>query len=292
VRGRARQGGGGVVGSSTLEVVRQVEAELRSAGVPSPRVDAEYLVAHAGSSSRSGLYSAGPLEEGELTRLRSLVERRIRREPLAYVLGEWGFRRLTLTIDSRALVPRPETETVVDRCLSLLADNSEPRVLDVGVGSGAIALALVDEHPGVQLVGVDSSPAALALARVNIEQAGFGDRVTLVRGDLLAGERGPFDLVVSNPPYVLPAEFDSLQPEIRLYEPREALVGVGVGEAVAREALGVLAPGGLVVLESADERAGALAAALAGLGYEDVAVTPDLAGRPRVVEGRHYNRRP
>jgi release factor glutamine methyltransferase len=277
---------------STLEVVRQVEVELRAAGVPSPRVDAEYLVAHAASSSRSGLYSAGPLAEVQLTRLRPLVERRIRREPLAYVLGEWGFRRLILRIDSRALVPRPETEVVVDRCLCLLADKTEPRVLDVGVGSGAIALALADEHPGVRVVGVDTSPAALALARVNIEQASLGERVTLVRGELVGGVDGPFDLVVSNPPYVLPAEFDSLQPEIRLYEPRAALVGVGVGVAVGREALGVLAPGGWVVLESADERAGSLAAALAGLGYEDVTITPDLAGRPRVVEGRHYNRRP
>ena len=149
--------------------------------------------------------------------MRPLVDRRARREPLAYVLGQWGFRNLTLSLDSRALVPRPETEVVVERCLALLAGSAAPRVLDVGVGSGAIAVALVDEHPGVRVVGIDSSPEALALARVNIEQAGFADRVEVVRGDLLAGVEGPFDLVVSNPPYVLPAEFDSLQPEVRLY---------------------------------------------------------------------------
>jgi release factor glutamine methyltransferase len=277
---------------TVLGVVREVERELEAAGVPTPRVDAEFLVAHAASSTRSGLYAEGPLAADALTRLRPLVDRRARREPLAYVLGEWGFRNLTLSLDRRALVPRPETEVVVERCLALLADLGAPRVLDVGVGSGAIALALVDEHAGARLVGVDSSPEALALARVNIEQAGLVERVELVRGDLFAGVEGPFDLVVSNPPYVLPAEFESLQPEIRLYEPREALVGVGVGEKVGDEARAVLAPGGWTVLESAADRAEDLAAALVEMGYVDVSITPDLVGRPRVVEGRHYNRRP
>jgi release factor glutamine methyltransferase len=275
-----------------LEVVRDVEAELGAAGVPTPRVDAEHLVAHALSSSRSALYCAGPLGEGELARLRLLVARRAAREPLAYVLGEWGFRRLTLALDARALVPRPETEVVVERCLALLADVAEPRVLDVGVGSGAIALALVDEHPGVRVVAVDRSPQALALARVNKKKTGAGDRVELVEGDLLDGVPGPFDLVVSNPPYVTPTEFELLEPEIRSHEPRGALVGTGVGEEIARRSLIVLRPGGWVVLESAAERAGALAEALAGMGYSDVAVTADLAGRSRVVEGRHYNRCP
>ena len=275
-----------------LEVVRDVEVELGAAGVPTPRVDAEHLVAHALSSSRSALYSAGPLGEGELARLRQLVARRAAREPLAYVLGEWGFRRLTLALDPRALVPRPETEVVVERCLALLADVSDPRVLDVGVGSGAIALALVDEHPGVRVVAVDRSPQALALARVNKKRTGASDRVELVEGNLLAGVPGPFDLVVSNPPYVTPAEFELLEPEIRRHEPQGALIGTGVGEEIARCARTVLHPGGWVVLESAAERTGALAAALAGLGYSDVAVTADLAGRSRVVEGRHYNRCP
>jgi release factor glutamine methyltransferase len=296
VRGRARQGGGGVVGSSlnALDAVRDVARELERAGVPSPRVDAEYLVAHVLGLTRSELYAA-EAEEARLKALPPLVERRAAREPLAYVLGEWGFRKLTLAVDRRALVPRPESEVVVERCLVLLRDLAEPSVLEVGVGSGAIALALVSEHPGVRVVAVDRSEDALALARVNIEQTGADGRVELVHGDLMAGRRGPFDLVVSNPPYVAPDEFDSLQPEIRLYEPREALVGVGVGAEIARRALPVLRPGGWTVLESADGRAEALAEALAELGYADVSVTPDLAGRARVVEGRRardYNRRP
>jgi release factor glutamine methyltransferase len=273
-----------------------VEGELDAAGVPSPRTDAEHLVAHALGLSRSALYAAEtPLAGPASTELAALVRRRAAREPLAYVLGEWGFRRLTLRVDPRVLVPRPETEIVVERCLALLANLAEPRVLEIGVGSGAIALALVDEHPGVRVVAVDSSEGALALARVNREQAGSDGRIELVHGDLLAGREGPFDLVVSNPPYVLPDEVDGLQPEVSLYEPREALVGVGVGEEIARRACEVLAPGGWVVLESADGRTEALTAALAGLGYTDIAVTPDLAGRPRVVEGRraqHYNRLP
>jgi release factor glutamine methyltransferase len=270
-----------------LDVVRDVARELDEAGVPSPRVDAEHLVAHVLGLSRSELYSSDvDLAEPQSSRLRMLVERRRRREPLAYVLGEWGFRRLMLTVDRRALIPRPETEVLVECCLDLLRETVQPRVLDVGAGSGAIALAIADEHPGARVVAVDRAEDALALARVNLERTGVNGRVELVHGHLLAGVNGPFDLVVSNPPYVLPDEFESLQPEIRLYEPRDALVGERVGEEIARGARDVLRAGGWLVLESADGRAEALASALRGLGYEDVATTPDLAGRPRVVAAR------
>ena len=214
------------------------------------------------------------------------LERRARREPLAYVLGEWGFRRLTLAIDSRALVPRPETEVVVERCLELLAGLEEPRVVDVGVGSGAIALAIADEHPGARVVALDSSEPALALAEENRLRAGVDGRVRLVHGDLLSGLQGPVDLVVSNPPYVTEDEWESLQPEIRLYEPRTALVGEGVAAAIARDARAVLGAGAWLVLEAGDGQSEQLAEALEQLGYEDVAVTHDLAGRERVVEGR------
>jgi release factor glutamine methyltransferase len=270
-----------------LDVVRDVARELDEAGVPSPRVDAEHLVAHVLGLSRSELYSSEvELAEPQASRLRALVERRRLREPLAYVLGEWGFRRLLLAVDRRALIPRPETEVVVERCLDLLRGLSEPRVLDVGAGSGAIALAIADEHPGARVVAVDRAEDALALARMNLERTGVDGRVELVHGHLLAGVEGPCDLVVSNPPYVLPDEYESLQPEIRLYEPIDALVGEGVEDEIARAARDVLRPGGWLVLEAADGRTEALASALRGLGYEDVATTPDLAGRPRVVEAR------
>jgi release factor glutamine methyltransferase len=270
-----------------LEAVREVAHALAAAGVPSPRVDAEHLVAHVTGLSRTELYAADlALSDDQLRHLRSAQDRRRLREPLAYILGEWGFRRLLLRVDGRALIPRPETEIVVERCLVRIRGLEAPRVLDVGVGSGAIALALADEHPGARVVGVDSSLAALSLARDNHVRAGVNGRVEFVRGDFLRGVCGPLDLVVANPPYVTPAEYESLQPEIRLYEPSEALVGEGRGEAIAQAALGVLRPGGWTVLECGDGEARGLADTLRLLGYEEVVVSPDLAGRDRVVEGR------
>jgi release factor glutamine methyltransferase len=269
-----------------LDAVHEVELELRAAGVPSPRVDAEILVADVLGIARSELYSSSsPVTAYERGRLDELVRRRIRREPLAYIVGEWGFRRLLLTVDDRALIPRPETEVVVERCLAFLDNFVEPRVLDVGVGSGAIALAIADEHEGAEIVAVDSSESALSLARENKERAGVNGRVSLVLGDLLSDVEGPFDLVVSNPPYVTPEEYETLQPEIRLYEPYEAVVGVDVGENVAASARALLRPGGRLVLECGHGQAAGLAGALRTLGYSDVLETPDLAGRDRVVEG-------
>jgi release factor glutamine methyltransferase len=269
-----------------LEAVHMVEDQLRAAGVPSPRVDAEILVADVLGLARSELYSSGrPVSAFEAERLHELVRRRVRREPLAYILGEWGFRRLVLKVDDRALIPRPETEVVVERCLAFLGDLVEPRVLDVGVGSGAIALAIADEHRGAHVTAVDSSEHALSLAQENKVRAGVNGRVRLVRGDLLSGVEGPFDLVVSNPPYVAPEEYETLQPEIRLYEPYEAVVGIDVGAKVASEARNLLRPDGRLVLECGDGQAAGLAEALRSLGYAGVLQTQDLAGRDRVVEG-------
>ena len=272
---------------SPLATVHDVERELREAGVPSPRVDSEHLVAHVLGLTRSGLYSSDRLlSEDDRGRLGELVTRRRAREPLAYILGEWGFRRLMLNVDARALVPRPETEVVVERCLVHLDGVSEPRILDVGTGSGAIALAMADEVPDARVVAVDLSEDALALARENLRRTGLAARVTLTHGHLLDGVAGPFDLVVSNPPYVPAADYDALQPEIRLFEPREAVVGEGLWEPIAAGARDVLAADGWLVLESGDGQAGAVAAGLRALGYEDVRAWPDLADRPRVVEGR------
>jgi len=270
------------------EALAGAAERLEAAGVDSPAVDAEWLLAHVLGLSRTELQveSTREVSDEEQRSFAASVERRLRREPLAYVLGEWGFRRLTLAVDSRALVPRPETEVVVERCLALLSGIEEPRVLDVGVGSGAIALAIADEHPGARVLGVDSSEGALALASENRDRAGVNGRVELARGDLLAGVSGPFELVVSNPPYVDPAEWEELQPEIRLYEPRSALVGSEVAEAIARTAWPLLARRGSLVLEVGDGQARPLARSLGELGYDDVAITPDLAGRERVVEGR------
>jgi release factor glutamine methyltransferase len=272
---------------TSLEAVRMVAQKLDESGVPSPRVDAEILVAHVLGVSRSEVYSADDqLSEEELRRLLSAQERRRLREPLAYILGEWGFRRLTLKVDRRVLVPRPETEVLVERCLEHLRDLSAPRVLDVGVGCGAIALAIADEHSAARILAVDRSADALAAARENLARIPVDGRMEFRQGDLLAGISGPFDLVVSNPPYVSPEDFDTLEPEVRLFEPREAIVGVGVGAEVARAARAVLAPGGWLLLECGDGQAADLAAEFERLGYADVVRTRDLADRERVVEGR------
>lgn len=264
------------------EALAEATETLERAGVPTPTVDAEWLLAHVLGVRRSELYGADL--DGRLGEFRALVERRATREPLAYVLGEWGFRGLTVAVDSRVLIPRPETEVVVDRCLALLEGIFEPSVLDVGVGSGAIALAIADERRDARVVGTESSAGALEVAEHNRRRTGLEERVRLVQGDLVAGERGPFDLVVSNPPYVAPGELEELEAELR-WEPAEALVGVGRHRAVAEAARGVLPPGGALVLEVGDGQACAIAALLVALGYGDVRISDDLAGRQRVVDG-------
>jgi release factor glutamine methyltransferase len=269
------------------EALGAATESLDAAGVESSRLDAELLLGHAVGLTRTELYSEAEREisPNEEERLRSFVERRARREPAAYVLGEWGFRRLTLAVDARVLVPRPETEVVVERCLVRLRGLEAPRVLDVGTGSGAIALALADEHPGVAVVATDISADALALARENRDRLGLDGRVELVLGHLDARLPGPFDLIVSNPPYVSPEDFDALQPEIRLYEPREAVVGVGAHAAIARRARELLGRRGWLVFECGDDQAGEVSETLRALGYAGVTATRDLAGRDRVVEG-------
>jgi release factor glutamine methyltransferase len=254
-------------------------------GVESPRFEAELLLAKALGLSRLDLYLQHdrPLTAADRDAIRGLVRRRAGREPLAYVLGEWGFRRLTLRTDGRALVPRPETEVVVERCLELIAPLAEPRVLDVGTGTGAIALAIADEHPGARVTALDASADALALARENAAASGL--RIELVEGDAFAGlPPGPFDLVVSNPPYVDADELASLEPEVRDFEPRAALVDGGHTEAIARHARHALH--GVLVLETHAEGAGAARELLRSLGYEDVSVSRDLSERERIVEGR------
>jgi release factor glutamine methyltransferase len=260
---------------TVAEALRRAEDELEAAGVDTPRVDAELLVAHVLGVSRT---EALLERERELPPgLEPLLERRKRREPLAYVLGEWGFRRLTLKTDERALVPRPETEIVVDRALVSIAGLSRPRVLDIGVGSGAIALALADEHPGARVTGVDTSASAVQLARENADCLGL-DVELHVAGIEVADEG--WDLVVANPPYIPQATLSELQPELR-WEPPAALVDVGLHEEIARRARTRA-----LVLEVGDGQAARVAETLTSLGYADVTVTRDLAGIERVVEGR------
>ena len=254
------------------EALAEAEQRLAAAGVETPRVDAEWLVAHLLGTTRSGL--AAHLED-EVEGLEPLLSRREAREPLAYVLGEWGFRRLTLMTDARALVPRPETETLVERALEVAEGIERPRILDVGVGSGAIALALKDERPDAQVIGVDVSADALALARENAQRLGL--EIELRQGDGAVAAAEGWDVVVANPPYV--ESLEDVQPELR-WEPKVALVGRGEHERLARAA-----DAAFVVLEVGDGQAPEVAAVLRRLGYADIAITADLTGRDRVVDG-------
>jgi release factor glutamine methyltransferase len=268
------------------EVLRRASEHLAVTS-ETARLDAELLLAHALGLSRIELYTDHdrPLNPDELDAYRSFVARRSKHEPVAYILGEWGFRRLTLAVDRRALIPRPETEVVVERALERLRGLEDPQVLDVGAGTGAIALAIADEHPGAHVTAIDVSEEALALARENARRTGIA--VEFGTHDFLSGlPGGPFDLVVSNPPYVEPHELESLMPDVRDWEPHVALVGNGATEAIARHAPGVLRPGGWLVLEVGDGQAPGVGALLSELGYVDVLITPDLASRERVVEGR------
>jgi len=260
------------------EALRLAERQLAEAGVDTPRVDAELLLAHMLGVSRTGVHTRG--DEPVPDAFQVLLGRRCAREPLAYVLGEWGFRRLVLKTDARALVPRPETEILVERCLELLHAEPAPRVLDLGTGTGAIALAIADEHPGARVTAIDASAGAVSLAKENAQRLHLERRVEIAQGDIAVAADG-WDLVVSNPPYVAPQEWDRLQPEIREWEPREALVGLGFHERIAR-----VANTHWLVLETGDCQAEDVAATLESVGYADVRVTPDLAGKPRVVEGR------
>jgi release factor glutamine methyltransferase len=263
---------------------------LAEAGIDTARLEAELLLAKAcDDCARALLYMdlqrelSPEAEEG----YEALLARRARREPLAYILGHWGFRRLTLKTDARALVPRPETEIVVERALEHLNGMEAPAVLDVGTGTGAIALAIVDEHRKAHVTAIDASADALALARENLDLLGINGRVRLVEHDLTEGlGRDEFDLVVSNPPYVEPEDIETLQPEVRDWEPRIALVAHGATEAVARAATEALRPGGWVVLEIAENQAVKVAGLLTDLGYENLRISPDMAGRDRVIEAQ------
>jgi release factor glutamine methyltransferase len=276
---------GSVTAGSVKEALAAATDAFGAAGVESPRFDAELLLAEATGWDRARL-AAEPeagVEPGAARRFGEMVRRRIRREPVAYILGRKGFRGLELAVDGRALIPRPETELLVEIALEI-----EPgTALDVGTGSGAVALAVADELPECEVTGTDTSPAALDLARENSERLGIDGRVSFERGTVPQGRS--FDLVLANLPYVGEDEWDGLAPEITRYEPREALVaGADAVEAIASTvpaALAAMKPGASLALEVGAGQAGPVAELLVDLGFRQVEGRPDLAGIPRVVLG-------
>lgn len=280
-----------MAGAGVGEALEAAVDALRAAGVEDPRLDAELLLAEATGWSRAELVTgfASEIPPAGSRRFGELVRRRLRREPVAYILGRKGFRNLELAVDRRVLVPRPETELLVELALEV----GPASVLDVGTGSGAIALAVADELPGCEVTATDTSAAALEVARANAQRLGLADRVQLLEGTLPEDES--FDLILANLPYVAERDWPSLQPEVTRWEPREALLAGPDGLDAYRFFLpecgrALASYGGLtsttLAVEVGEGQAPAVAALMREAGFGEIETRRDLAGIERVVVGR------
>src|ERR1700759_2249584 len=271
---------GGACRSVRLPEVARGAATLAAAGVDTPRLDAELLLAEALGIDRTRLFLGSPaVPPANRARFEQLIQRRVAREPVAYILGRRDFRRLTLAVDRRVLIPRPETELLVEVGLGFPEGF---RVADVGTGSGAVALALKDERPDLNVVGIDLNKGAVAVARDNASRLGLA--ASFVEGDLLDGLPGRFDAVLANLPYV--AEGASLPPEISEWEPASALFAGADGLDGIRRLVLQLGGVSVVALEIGFDQADAVAALVSGAGFGSVERLRDLAGHERVVVGR------
>lgn len=272
--------------------------DFTALGVGTPRLDAELLLCSVLGYDRVKLYMEmpRPLSRDELDAVRRLVQRRRKREPVAYILGAREFYRHSFEVTSAVLIPRPETELVVDRALAVLpkGEGAEAsHVLDLCTGSGAIAISLAAERPLIAVDATDISEAALAVAERNAQKNGVAERVKLWHGDLFAPlpRERRYAVITANPPYIADADYKTLAPEIVQHEPQLALVagadGLDVLRRIAREAADWLAPGGLIALELGAGQAPAVMELLRATGrFENVAAHRDLAGIERVVEAR------
>ncbi|HEX7278521.1 MAG TPA: peptide chain release factor N(5)-glutamine methyltransferase [Solirubrobacterales bacterium] len=280
-----------MAGAEAREALDSAIDALRAAGAEDPRLDAELLLAEATGWSRAALVAEPGAEVPPAAgrRFGELVRRRLRREPVAYILGRKGFRNLELAVDRRVLIPRPETELLVELALEVQPQS----VLDVGTGSGAIALAVAAELPGCAVTATDTSPGALEVARANAERLGLAERVRFLEGTLPEGEG--FGLILANLPYVAERDWPSLQPEVTEWEPPEALLagpdGLDAYRAFVTGSAGLYVryaeskSGGLAV-EVGEGQAPAVAALFREAGFGEIETRRDLAGIERVVIGR------
>ena len=276
-------------------LLREATQTLEAAAVPAPRRAASWLLGDVLGCSPAHLvaYADRPATPAQAQALAALVARCLRREPVQYILGYADFYGLRLRVTPDVLIPRPETEQVVEAALEMLAERVRPRVLDVGTGSGCIALALKHERPDADVFACDLSEAALRIARANAEAHHLA--VALARADVLASDfshpvPGPFDLIISNPPYIADNEAETLEPEVRDYEPHLALFAgddpLRYYRALADQAPVLLAPGGLLVFETHAYHADAVCNLLVEAGFLGVHLKRDLAGHPRIVTAR------
>jgi release factor glutamine methyltransferase len=269
---------------TVLEIIKRTTDFLGKKDVEAPRRDAELLIGHALGLKRMALYLQfeRPLTETELEKIRPLVKRRGNREPLQYITGEVEFGGLKLKVDRRALIPRPETEYLLELVLQRTASAPPRHILDLGTGSGALALALAKAYPEASVLAVDKSEEALALARENATTAGLAERVLAA---VPPGES--FQLIVANPPYLSDEETATAQPEVRDFEPRMALSagtnGAAALEHIIAQARPFLAAGGCLACETGIAQHAALLSQLAQAGYTGVESLRDLTGRDRFV---------
>ncbi len=292
----------GVAPDSTVPaLLGRAVAALEQAGIDPARPEAEWLLAGLLDVERFALYlePARRLTEAQAARYRELIERRARREPLQYLLGWEDFHGLRLAVTPDVLVPRPETEGLVEWALEALAGRPDPVIADLGTGSGAIACALATALPRAEVLAVELAGGALAVASRNVRALGLSGRVRLLAGDLFAplGSLSPsLDLVVANPPYLPSAVIASLPPEVSRHEPRAALDGgpdgLGVLRRIVAGAPAVLKPGGWLLMEIGEEQAGSLASLMAAEGFSGIRARRDLSGVERYIGGRWEETRP
>ncbi|SFP47339.1 peptide chain release factor N(5)-glutamine methyltransferase [Tranquillimonas alkanivorans] len=274
---------------SWTHLLAQAAAELRAAGVPDPMRDARRLLAHAldAPTERLTLLLGDPVEAGAEARFRAAVARRVRREPVSQITGRRAFWGRDFRVSRAVLDPRPETETLV----ALALDAPFKRVLDIGTGSGCILATLLAERPGARGTGTDVSDEALEVAAENAARLGVAGRAEFRRTEWARDVAGPFDLIVSNPPYIAAAEMPDLSPEVREWEPRLALTDGGDGltayRAIADQAPALLGPGGRLIVEIGPTQGAQVAALFVEGGLEEVRLHHDLDGRDRCVSARH-----
>ncbi len=270
-------------------------AALDAAGIPTARQDAEWILASVLGVERFDLFvePAGEVSSLAAARYRAWVDRRTAHEPLQYILGFEDFHGLRLTVTPEVLIPRPETEGLVEWAIEILKDRAGAEVADLGTGSGAIACAVAAGLPEVEVLAIERSLGALAVAFGNVRRLGLADRVHLLAGDLfepLGAVRAGLDLVVANPPYLPSAILGSLPPEVSTHEPRLALDGGPDGMAVIRRIIAgapaVLRPGGWLLMEIGEEQAGPLASLMAAEGFSGIQARRDLRGIERYIGGR------
>jgi release factor glutamine methyltransferase len=279
---------------TVLEVIQRSTEFLQGRGVDSPRLQVELMLAHVLKVPRLRLYLNfdRQLTEGEVGQLRDMVKRRGQREPLQHILGSTSFCGIEIQCTREALIPRPETELLAERGWQFLAAIPNARALEIGTGTGCIAIALVMNALAAHVVTVDVSAEALALARENAQRLGVADRITFVQGDALGAvpTGAPFHLLISNPPYVAAAEIDSLQVEVRDFDPRLALDGGADGlnfyRQLARDGARFLTSGGRLMVEFGDGQETELQNLFSAEKWVVEEIVADYSARPRILVAR------